>query len=332
MTQLIDWALAPTWTQEANRRVTPTAAVFDGRSALQLESTGSWLLAPEPDRRFAAADLSRAGQDHLRRYRTPPTLKPAGSSLAAFDPQTTGQVFSGQTSLAIEAQKKAIAVDFFTWSPEKTAFGYALHFAFHPGQLEALDKLAELRVIVEGLQSTWIELLPTAAAPENALINLAEPSWQTVEIPLGDDPMASITFRGNLAGTFYLDDIRLIPVEPPAPANTAVLENQQDSTPTAFALDQNSPNPFNSGTVIRFALPQSAEVELTVFNLVGQKVATLVSGPRPPGTYQIQWDGRDDQERSLASGLYLYRLQVGPVRDPQAPALAIRILLKDISG
>ena len=76
-------------------------------------------------------------------------------------------------------------------------------------------------------------------------------------------------------------------------------------------LDQNYPNPFNSGTVIRFALPQSDHIELSLYNLAGQKVATLVEGTRPAGSYTIRWDGRDARGRELASGVYLYLLQAG---------------------
>ena len=93
--------------------------------------------------------------------------------------------------------------------------------------------------------------------------------------------------------------------------NTAILEHFTEGTPDAFALDQNFPNPFNSGTVIRFTLPQNQDIELSVYNLAGQKVATLVQGQRAAGSYAIHWDGRDDQERALASGLYLYRLRAG---------------------
>ena len=92
---------------------------------------------------------------------------------------------------------------------------------------------------------------------------------------------------------------------------TAVLEDHTDAKPADLALDQNYPNPFNSGTVIRFSLPQSQGVELSVYNLAGQEVLTLVEGTRPAGTHVVSWDGRDDQGRTLASGLYLYRLAAG---------------------
>ena len=93
---------------------------------------------------------------------------------------------------------------------------------------------------------------------------------------------------------------------------TAVLEERNEAVvPAAFTLAQNYPNPFNSDTVIRFALPRSGPVELTLYNLVGQKVVTLVDGVRPAASYTVQWDGRDGDGNALASGVYLYRLQAG---------------------
>ena len=81
--------------------------------------------------------------------------------------------------------------------------------------------------------------------------------------------------------------------------------------PGEFALDQNYPNPFNSGTAIAFDLPQQEIVDLTVYTISGQKVATLVQGIRAAGYHQVFWDGRDEAGAVLASGVYLYRLQVG---------------------
>jgi len=92
--------------------------------------------------------------------------------------------------------------------------------------------------------------------------------------------------------------------------NTAVMENYIFSLPSSFALDQNYPNPFNSTTVIRFTLPEPQLAELAIYNLAGQQVAKLMSGERQAGTYTVHWDGRDDNGRELASGVYLYRLLI----------------------
>ncbi len=94
------------------------------------------------------------------------------------------------------------------------------------------------------------------------------------------------------------------------PVSVEAIAELSSATPTEYALHQNYPNPFNPSTQIRFALPQSGEVSLRIFNSAGQLVRTLVSGEYSPGLYNVTWDARDDGERPVASGLYLYRLTV----------------------
>ena len=122
-----------------------------------------------------------------------------------------------------------------------------------------------------------------------------------------NDSIEVITFAGNLAGTFYLDDMRLVAAPPPA-MPTAVLEEHTDVQPTVFTLLQNYPNPFNPETTIRFDLPKAQEIELAIYNLAAQTVATLVQGHRAAGSYSVRWDGRTDAGLELASGVYVYRL------------------------
>ncbi len=96
-----------------------------------------------------------------------------------------------------------------------------------------------------------------------------------------------------------------------AAVETAVETAAQASAPQAFALEQNAPNPFNGETVIRFALPQPSQVELAIYNLLGQRVAVLVQGPSAAGTFSVRWDGRDRAGRAVTSGVYLYQLRAG---------------------
>ena len=78
--------------------------------------------------------------------------------------------------------------------------------------------------------------------------------------------------------------------------------------PDSPQLAQNAPNPFNSQTVLAYFLPAAGPVRLEVFSLTGQRVAVLRHGLGQAGFHQLRWDGRDDAGRSVASGLYLYRL------------------------
>ena len=81
--------------------------------------------------------------------------------------------------------------------------------------------------------------------------------------------------------------------------------------PEAFSLADNFPNPFNPTTTIKYALPQAADVELTVYNVVGQPVRTLVAEYQSAGRYAVEWDATNDSGHSLSSGMYLYRLEAG---------------------
>ena len=77
-----------------------------------------------------------------------------------------------------------------------------------------------------------------------------------------------------------------------------------DNIPTKFTLDQNYPNPFNPTTTINFALPVQSNVTLTIYNSLGQKVATLVNGVYSAGNHSVNFNAS-----RLSSGVYIYRLQ-----------------------
>lgn len=78
--------------------------------------------------------------------------------------------------------------------------------------------------------------------------------------------------------------------------------------PQQYSLNQNFPNPFNPQTMISFSLPQSGDVKLEIFNILGERVRTLADGPLTAGSYRYTWDGKDNAGRSTPSGIYLYRL------------------------
>ena len=94
-------------------------------------------------------------------------------------------------------------------------------------------------------------------------------------------------------------------------ANGASASLSLQTRPTAFSLADNFPNPFNPATTIQYALPQAADGELTVYNVVGQPVRTLVAEHQSAGRYAVEWDATNDRGHSLSSGMYFYRLQAG---------------------
>ena len=78
--------------------------------------------------------------------------------------------------------------------------------------------------------------------------------------------------------------------------------------PATFALRPNHPNPFNPETVLRYEIPAAQQVRLAIFNLLGQRVVTLVDAEQVAGPHQARWDGRDESGHPQASGVYVYRL------------------------
>ena len=84
-----------------------------------------------------------------------------------------------------------------------------------------------------------------------------------------------------------------------------------DDIPASFQLFQNYPNPFNPETHIRFQIPKQTLVTLKIFDVLGHEINTLCNGKKPGGSYQVNWDGRNNEGKKVTSGIYIYRIQAG---------------------
>ncbi len=188
-------------------------------------------------------------------------------------------------------------------APVETLGYGSLRLAFHPGNTVE-SALPRLTLTVK--PGRIYDLLGEGG------IDLGRMEWQEVAIPLAAlelaGPIEDIRIQGSLEGHFSLDEVRLETLTP-RPAETAVAA--EAGRPRDFGLKQNYPNPFNSATVISYAVVEAAGVELSVYNLAGQRVARLVRGFAGPGAYRVLWGGRNDAGQSLASGMYIYRLRSG---------------------
>lgn len=108
-------------------------------------------------------------------------------------------------------------------------------------------------------------------------------------------------------GELLLLDRRHHDIAVHAPVSTAVA--QAPSVPGVFELKPNYPNPFNPETIIQFVVPRSgAQVQLAVYDVLGQRVAVLADGALAAGVHRVSWNGRDLQGRAVASGVYFARL------------------------
>jgi len=258
-------------------------------------------------------------------------------SNADIDPSAVDQIYGGSAAIGFELVR-----GFPSWRvtlfSDSTLYSFgpalpdnmieldtnsSLHFAFHRGETPFPDP--PLLQVDLGLpfqvDSSTAWYYRTVDLIASGLVDPHEAGWQVVGIPLEQPAhllppglimaLGRISFKGNQSGPSHLDDIRVIAARPEGDPNTVVAESFNAALPQSTTLAQNYPNPFNSSTVIRFALPEPQSVELAVYNLTGQRVATLTEGVREAGTYAVGWDGRDDDGRALASGVYLYRLQTG---------------------
>jgi len=121
-------------------------------------------------------------------------------------------------------------------------------------------------------------------------------------------PPAANWAYSNTSGTVFPPKI--------APATCVVVaydplsdaSGPKSGVPAVFSLDQNFPNPFNPSTLIKYSLERKCHVNISVFNILGQRVATLVDQELEAGPHQADWDGNDDGGAHAASGIYFYKM------------------------
>lgn len=116
-----------------------------------------------------------------------------------------------------------------------------------------------------------------------------------------DNPLLSLVGRSNDSIFVYyfdspvgLDDEELVP-----------------AVPESFQLMQNFPNPFNSTTTISYYLPRRENVNISVYNILGQKIQTIYDNNTPAGFHSIEWDANDSKTQAVASGIYFYNIKAG---------------------
>ena len=107
---------------------------------------------------------------------------------------------------------------------------------------------------------------------------------------------------------------------PPLPVQITAV-GEKPPWPIDYRLDPNYPNPFNASTQVGYALAAESNIELLIYNALGQQVRTLVRTRRVAGNYRVNWDGRDDSGLELASGPYLLVMRAGGFRQ------AVKMLL-----
>ncbi|MBT6146317.1 MAG: T9SS type A sorting domain-containing protein, partial [Gemmatimonadetes bacterium] len=211
-------------------------------------------------------------------------------------------VYAGSSAMAWQVNN--LIVEYGTDTPVDPVGFDVLRLHVHPGTAMP-GRLGAFSVLFNGDSRTVVRLLGTTGG-----LDINRRQWQEIDIPLRDlklqEPIRSVRFLGDLSGKLYVDDVRFVAaglMQQP----TAVIM-QATGTAKGFALDGAWPNPFNSGTVIGFRLATGAQIDLAIYDMLGQQVAQVASGWRDAGSHRASWDGRTRTGATAASGVYLYRL------------------------
>jgi hypothetical protein len=121
-------------------------------------------------------------------------------------------------------------------------------------------------------------------------------------------------------GGWNIDDIEILAIYDSAMV-TDIADDGRELLPAEFRLNQNYPNPFNPITNIKFHLPRTTDVRLDVFNILGQRVVTLIDGQMQHGEHVAQWNGENSDGQPVASGIYFYRLSADDFSDSRKMVL-----------
>lgn len=179
-----------------------------------------------------------------------------------------------------------------------------------------LQGVAPLRWALEDVAAPVVdgeECECTTAGPDGYMdLTLKFSRVQIVEAlgPVSDGDVLVLTLTGNLAGgglPIVGSDCVIIRTQQSDPFHHTLLTAGVENGIAAW----NQPNPFNAGTTITYLMSEGGSVDLIVYNILGQEVATLVNADQEAGQYTITWNGRNAAGDEVSSGMYLYRLQVG---------------------
>ena len=247
--------------------------------AVTFSPDGTTLAAVAPDNTVKlwniATETNIANLSGHNNYLTSVAFSPDGVTLASGSADGTVRLWDVATKTQIATLNAQSAVGAVAFSPDGT-------------------------ILAAGVGGKGVELWDVAT--ETQITSLAgHPYW-----------VNSVAFSpdGTILASGSSDDgtVKLWDVSEWKRAKRLARAEEQIGQPDSPQLAQNAPNPFNSQTILSYFLHAPGPVRLEVFTLTGQRVAVLHQGPQQTGYHRLRWDARDDAGRSVASGMYLYRL------------------------
>ena len=286
---------------------------------------------------FGSEDAMTPGDSYLI-YRT--TGEPTDAGISVYDdngnPQSAQSVYYAFNfaQIADTSVAKALLENTINYllTPETPANTAPSDFSL----LQPAD--GDTVAVIDSIMFVWQAAVDAEGDPLNYTLhifnaadtitvgNIADTSYLYTEVNLSIDTEYQWTVEasdGQLS-TASSDTFRF---------RTPMVVNVDDLSkriPKTFALLQNYPNPFNPVTVIRYQLAATGNVRVEIYNLLGEKLVTLVDKQQAAGSYTVQWNGRDKNGIPAASGIYLYRLRVTDISGKSATFSQVRkmVLMK----
>lgn len=203
---------------------------------------------------------------------------------------------------------------------DREVAGAQLEIGFDPGEVTLLDPV--LTPLTKGLQ------LYSGTKDGVQKIGILDLTGENL-IPAGEGSLVILRAKGEDLSSIKINEALLVDKDAmplalelshdlkPEEAKVPSVQRPdvQESIPQDFSLSQNYPNPFNPETDISYALPTDCQVKITIYNVAGQNVRTLVDEHQTTGFKTIHWNGKDNEGKELASGVYFYKIQAGAFTD-----------------
>jgi hypothetical protein len=240
-------------------------------------------------------------------------------SASATWQQTLGMEMTSESAISLQNSVDDVEPYGGTWPQPAAAGDYTLpvEFSLFAGLAgygsNAISWRTESEVNSLGFRLWRAETLEPGVVPVTAAFT-AVADWLSSEELLGQENSSSATDYRHLdreiePGVSYCYRLEAVDLDGSSEFHPDALFVTSLSRPLGYALDGNTPNPFNPVTSIRFTLPESVPVELSIYNLLGERVRRLVQGETLNWGPHVQvWDGANDQGRQVASGTYIYQL------------------------
>jgi len=175
------------------------------------------------------------------------------------------------------------------------------------------DLKVDSRVSSDGIELRWYvksEAIPLQLQVERSLDNVEYEYLDTVYGTVADsETVRFVVYDFNLPKGFYFYRLKTTDEQEISRYSAPVLIKATKMS--ISVLEQNNPNPFNPSTHIKFHLASRNNVNLRVYNILGQQIATLVDGVLEGGAYSVVWEGRDQIGRDVPAGVYFYQILIG---------------------